>query len=44
MTQLEFLKKIGAVTVPERIIRQAEENSDKPRETKNDDSTAKPAK
>jgi hypothetical protein len=44
MTQLEFLKRIGAVTVPEGIIRRAEENSNKSREIKKDDAPVKPAK
>jgi hypothetical protein len=41
MTTLEFLKKIGAVTVPDKVIQQAEENTKKDREAGKKDAAAK---
>jgi len=43
MTTLEFLKKIGAVTVPDRVIQQAEENTKKDRDAGKKDATLKSA-
>lgn len=43
MTTLEFLKKIGAVTVPDKVIQQAEENTKKDREAAKKDAAVKGA-
>lgn len=43
MTTLDFLKKIGAVTLPEKIIRQAEDNTNKPRATSKKQIPVRPA-
>ncbi len=43
MTTLDFLKKIGAVTLPEKVIRQVEDDTNKSRGTAKKQTPVRPA-